>query len=193
MYVFPFPCSALYRPLCYPPQVRPVYLTIPTNMVDQKILSAPLSTPLSRRAPPNDPSVEKFVLDEIAKLAKDAQREGEKDGIVILVDACAIRHHVRDEVKELCEKTGFPVYAAPMGKTVVSEEYERYGGVCTSPDILKAIYRRCLVRGFMIDLHRKHHGPGNQGENRECEIDLVHRVFEVRFQHRQFHLQHSCQ
>src|SRR6266436_1905906 len=112
------------------PQVRPVYLTIPTNMVDQKISSTPLSVPLSRRAQLNDPSVEKFVLDEIAKLAKAAQSDGEKNGIVILVDACAIRHHVRDEVKELCEKTGFPVYAAPMGKTAVSEEYERYGGVC---------------------------------------------------------------
>jgi pyruvate decarboxylase len=96
-------------------------------MVDQKISSAPLAAPLSPRAPVNDPSVEKFVLDEIVKLAEAAQREGE---IVILVDACAIRHHVRDEVKDLCEKTGFPVYAAPMGKTVVSEEYERYGGVC---------------------------------------------------------------
>ena len=113
------------------PQVRPVYLTMPTNMVDQKISSAPLSTHLSRRAQSNDPSVEKFVLDEIAKLAKAAQSESEKDGIVILVDACAIRHHARDEVKELCEKTGFPVYAAPMGKTAVSEEYERYGGVRT--------------------------------------------------------------
>jgi len=97
---------------------------------DQKISSTPLSVPLSRRAQLNDPSVEKFVLDEIAKLAKAAQSDGEKNGIVILVDACAIRHHVRDEVKELCEKTGFPVYAAPMGKTAVSEEYERYGGVC---------------------------------------------------------------
>ena len=30
---------------------------------------------------------------------------------------------------DLCEKTGFPVYASPMGKTAISEEYERYGGV----------------------------------------------------------------
>ncbi|KIM89288.1 hypothetical protein PILCRDRAFT_219466 [Piloderma croceum F 1598] len=129
--------------------VRPVYLTMPTNMVDQKISSAPLSTPLSRRAQSNDPSVEKFVLDEIAKLAKAAQSESEKDGIVILVDACAIRHHVRDEVKELCEKTGFPVYAAPMGKTAVSEEYERYGGIyigsVTAPEIKEKIENAKLI------------------------------------------------
>lgn len=103
---------------------------MPTNIVDEKIPSAPLCTPLSPRDPLNQPAVEKFVVDEIAKLAKAAQTEGEKDGIIILVDACAVRHHVREEVKDLCEKTGFPVYAAPMGKTAVSEEYERYGGVC---------------------------------------------------------------
>jgi pyruvate decarboxylase len=110
-------------------QARPVYLTLPTNMVTEKISSASLATPLSRSPPSNDPATEIFVLDEIAKLAQAAQGEGEQDGIVILVDACAIRHGVRDEVKELCVKTGFPVYAAPMGKTAVSESYERYGGV----------------------------------------------------------------
>jgi pyruvate decarboxylase len=103
---------------------------MPTNLVDQKISAAPLSTTLAPRIAPNDPAVENFVIGEIVKLAKAAQGEGEKDGIVILVDACAIRHHVRDEVKDLCEQTGFPVYAAPMGKTAVSEEYNRYGGVC---------------------------------------------------------------
>jgi pyruvate decarboxylase len=129
--------------------VRPVYLAMPTNMVDQKIFSAPLSTPLSPRVPANEPAVEKFVIDEIAKLAKVAQTEGEKDGIIILVDACAIRHHVRDEVRDLCEKTGFPVYAAPMGKTAVSEEYERYGGIyigsITAPEIKEKIENAKLI------------------------------------------------
>lgn len=102
-------------------------------MVAVKISSAPLATPLSRHPPPNDAEVEKFVLDEIAKLAKVAhESDGGKDGVVILVDACAIRHGVRDEVKELCEKTGFPVYSAPMGKTAIDENYERYGGVRVS-------------------------------------------------------------
>lgn len=129
--------------------VRPVYLTIPTNMVDQKISSTPLSTPLSSRIAPNEPAVEKFVVEEIAKLAKAAQSEGEEDGIVILVDACAIRHHVRDEVMDLCEKTGFPVFAAPMGKTALSEEYERYGGIyigsITAPDIKEKIENAKLI------------------------------------------------
>jgi len=100
--------------------------------VDQKIPS----TPLSHCIPPNEPAVEKFVVDKIAKLAEAAQSGSGKDGIVILVDACAIRHHVRDEVRNLCEKTGFPVYAAPMGKTAINEEYDRYGGVCNLSPLL---------------------------------------------------------
>lgn len=98
-------------------------------MVAEKISSASLAIPLSRLPPPNDPATEKFVLDEIAKLAQAAHGEGEQNGVIILVDACTVRHGVRVEVKDLCEKTGFPVYAAPMGKTAVSESYERYGGV----------------------------------------------------------------
>lgn len=128
---------------------RPVYLTLPTNMVTEKISSATLATPLSRLPPPNDLAIERFVLDEIATLAKAAQTDGEEDGIVILVDACAIRHGVREEVKELCEKTGFPVYAAPMGKTAVSESYERYGGIyignITHPDIKEKIENAKLI------------------------------------------------
>jgi pyruvate decarboxylase len=116
-------------------------------MVDQNISSASLATSLTPCIPSNDPPTENFVLDEIAKLAKAAQVEGENDGIIILVDACAIRHHVRNEVKQLCEKTGFPVYAAPMGKTVISEEYERFGGVCIfiSPILIEALLMNLLV------------------------------------------------
>jgi pyruvate decarboxylase len=106
-------------------RARPVYLTLPTDLVFHKISSERLKIPLPRVPPPNDPEVEAFVLDEIVKLVEAAE-----DDVVILVDACAIRHDVRAEVNELIVKTGFPVYSAPMGKTVVSENYERYGGVC---------------------------------------------------------------
>ncbi|KAJ7612337.1 thiamine diphosphate-binding protein [Mycena polygramma] len=105
-------------------RARPVYLTLPTNLVFEKISSERLKIPLSRTQPPNDPDAEAFVVDEIVKLAASAQ-----DSIVVLVDACAIRHDVREEVHELLKKTGFPVYSAPMGKTAVSEAHERYGGI----------------------------------------------------------------
>lgn len=103
---------------------RPVYLSLPTDLVHEKIDSERLRIPLTRNQPQNDPQVESYVLDLISSLVKDA-----KGDVVVLVDACAIRHDVRGELNEFVKKTGFPVYAAPMGKTAVDETYERYGGI----------------------------------------------------------------
>ncbi|KAJ8457323.1 hypothetical protein ONZ51_g11605 [Trametes cubensis] len=103
---------------------RPVYLMLPTDVAYERIPAKRLQTPLSIEPPANDPEVEEFVLDEIVKLVEEAQND-----VIILVDACAIRHGVKQEVEELYRRTGFPVYSAPMGKTAVSESYERYGGI----------------------------------------------------------------
>ncbi|KAJ7209307.1 thiamine diphosphate-binding protein [Mycena pura] len=105
-------------------RARPVYLTLPTNLVFEKISSERLRIPLSRTQPPNDPDVAAFVVEEVVRLVQSA-----KEDVVILVDVCAVRHDAQAEVNELVVKTGFPVYAAPMGKTAVSENYERYGGI----------------------------------------------------------------
>jgi len=103
---------------------RPVYLTLPMDLVSTKISAKRLKVELPRSPPPNDPEVEAFVLDEIVKLVEEADQD-----VVILTDACVIRHHVRQEVNDLIHKTHFPVYSSPMGKTSVNENYERYGGV----------------------------------------------------------------
>ncbi|KAI0259828.1 pyruvate decarboxylase [Gloeopeniophorella convolvens] len=103
---------------------RPVYLTLPTDLVFNKIPRGSLNTPLKPTTPTNDPDIEKFVLDEIQQLVENAGSD-----VIILVDACSIRHDVTEETWELIQRTGFPVYAAPMGKTSVPEDYERYGGI----------------------------------------------------------------
>ncbi|TDL28903.1 pyruvate decarboxylase [Rickenella mellea] len=117
---------------------RPVYLTLPTDMVYLKISAEPLKTPIKPIWPQNNVETEKFVLDDIMKLIA-----GAGDQVVILADACAIRHHVRMELGELIQKTGFPVYAAPMGKSVVGEDYERYGGIyvgsISHPDVKEKV------------------------------------------------------
>lgn len=105
-------------------QARPVYLTLPTDLVFAHTPRARLQIPLDIHPPPNDADAEDFVLDEIVAAVQKAE-----GNVVILVDACAVRHHVRAEVAALIESTGFPVYAAPMGKTAVSEGGKRYGGV----------------------------------------------------------------
>jgi len=102
-----------------------VYLTLPTDLVYVNVPSSPLKTPLALNLVPNDEEVEQYVLDEIVKRVEEANGD-----VAILVDACAIRHGVVSEVRELMHKTGFPTYSAPMGKSVVHEDNERFGGVC---------------------------------------------------------------
>lgn len=97
---------------------------LPTDIAYMRIPATRLKTPLSAEPPANDPETEEFVLDEIVKLVEAANND-----VIILVDACGIRHGVKQELDELCRHTGFPVYAAPMGKSVIDESYPRYGGV----------------------------------------------------------------
>ncbi len=105
-------------------QARPVYLMLPTDRVFNKIPRSRLDTPLKSNPQPNDPHTEEFVIREIQKLVEQAGSE-----VIILVDACTIRHDVTNETWDLIKRTGFPVYSAPMGKAAVPEDYERYGGV----------------------------------------------------------------
>ena len=93
-------------------------------MVLQEVSSERLQIQLSPHWPTNDPLVEQFVIDRISDLVKEAESD-----VVVLVDACVIRHGVRKEVVALLKDTGFPVYTTPMGKTAVDENWNRYGGV----------------------------------------------------------------
>jgi pyruvate decarboxylase len=80
---------------------------------------------LSGAHPPNDAATESFVVDSIIKLVEEADGD-----VALIVDVCAVRHDTIAEVRELVEKTGFPVYSTPMAKAlIVNETYERYGGV----------------------------------------------------------------
>jgi pyruvate decarboxylase len=102
-----------------------VYLSLPTDVAYERTSAARLSTPLNREPPENDPDVEGSVIDSIHKLVKEADGD-----VAVLIDACTIRHRIKKELREFLDKTQFPVYAAPMGKTGIDEDYPRYGGVC---------------------------------------------------------------
>ena len=102
---------------------RPVYLSLPTDIVHQKVEGERLKTPLDLRVPDNKPEEEDYVVDIVLKhlhVAKDP---------IILVDACAMRHHTLDEVHELVQKSGLPTFVAPMGKGAINETLSNYGGV----------------------------------------------------------------
>ena len=129
-----------------------MYLELPTDRVYDKIPRGRLKTPLRPIRQATDLAEEDFVLGEIQQLVEKAGHE-----VVILVDACAIRHGVKEEVWELIQRTGFPVYSAPMGKTAVPEDYGRYGGVC----YLSFLPLRLVADAALIDLRRLPLASGN--------------------------------
>ncbi|KAL9002015.1 MAG: hypothetical protein Q9188_005032 [Gyalolechia gomerana] len=104
-------------------QSRPVYITLPTDMVEKKVEGERLKTPIDLRHPPNETEKEDYVVDVVLKYLHAAKNP------VILVDACAQRHRVLDEVHELIEKSNLPTFVAPMGKGAVTEILPNYGGV----------------------------------------------------------------
>lgn len=104
-------------------QSRPVYISLPTDMVLKQVEGQRLDTPIDLAKKPNDPEKEEYVVNLVLRLLHEA-----KDP-VILVDACAIRHRVLDEVHDLVQKSGLPTFVAPMGKSAVDETNPNYGGV----------------------------------------------------------------
>ena len=104
-------------------QSRPVYITLPTDMVQKKVEGARLKTPIDLTHPPNDQEKEDYVVDVVLKYLHAAKNP------IILVDACAQRHKVLKETHELVEKSNLPTFVAPMGKGAIDETLPNYGGV----------------------------------------------------------------
>lgn len=119
---------------------------MPTDLVGEMIPTKSLQVSLSRALPVNNPEVEAYVLNEIVKLIEEVHYN-----VVVLVDACTIRHDVRQEVNELIDKTHFALYAAPMGKTAISEQHECYGGVRRSYILSTVAYLAQIYIGSITD------------------------------------------
>ena len=102
---------------------RPVYVTLPTDIITAKVNGDRLKQPIDLSLPENDPEKEDYVVGVVLKYLHAAKNP------VILVDACAIRHRVLDEVRDLVEASGLPTFVAPMGKGAVNETHTNFGGV----------------------------------------------------------------
>lgn len=122
---------------------RPVYIALPTDMVQKKIEGDRLKTPIDLHFPKNDQAKEDYVVEVVLKYLLKAKNP------VILVDACAIRHRVLDEVHDLVEKTKLPVFVTPMGKGAVNETHPNYGGVYagdgSQPEVKKRVEAADLI------------------------------------------------
>ncbi|KAE8369797.1 thiamine diphosphate-binding protein [Aspergillus caelatus] len=104
-------------------QCQPVYIALPTDMVEQKVEGERLQTPIDLDEPVNEAEKEEYVVDVVLRYLRVAKNP------VILVDAGAIRHGVLRVIHELIQKTGFPTFVTPMGKGAVDETLPNFGGV----------------------------------------------------------------
>ena len=124
-------------------QSRPVYIALPTDMVQKKIEGERLKTPIDIHFPANDAAKEDYAVEVVLKYLLAAKNP------IILVDACAIRHRVLDEVHDLINKTGLPVFVTPMGKGAVNETHANYGGVYagegSQPDVKEQVEASDLI------------------------------------------------
>lgn len=127
---------------CYV-RAHPVYLGIPTDMAYAEISAAPLDRPIDLSPAENEEELETYLVEEITGLIHAAKKP------VILVDACAIRHRVLAEVQALMEKTRFPAFCTPMGKSAIQETDPLFGGIyigsITQPHIKEAVESADLV------------------------------------------------
>lgn len=121
---------------CYV-SAQPIYIALPTDMVLRKIPAEGLKTPINLELPENDPEIERDVIENITKMVYAA------NNAIILVDACAIRHRVVDEVHDLIDKSQLPAFATPMSKGAIDETNPRFGGVyvgsVSRPDVKGAV------------------------------------------------------
>lgn len=122
---------------------RPVYVGLPSNLVDLMVPASLLETPLDLSLKPNDPDAQDEVIETVERIIKDAKNP------VILVDACASRHNCKGEVAQLVDATQFPVFTTPMGKSGVNESHPRFGGVyvgsLSRPDVKEAVESADLI------------------------------------------------
>lgn len=107
--------------ICYV-QARPVYIALPTDFVHKKVSSKPLDTPLNIQVPKNDIDAENEVMAHLKNAIAKSQSP------IIIVDACTIRHRVKDNVRRFVKKTGFRVFTTPMGKSAISETIPNFCG-----------------------------------------------------------------
>ncbi len=101
-------------------QKRPVYIELPRDMVD-----APCDAP--QPLPPNVETSEPLPLREAVAEAA-AMIKGAKNP-AILAGIEVHRYGLQDALLELVKKTGLPIAATLLGKSVISEIHPQYVGV----------------------------------------------------------------
>ncbi|KAF8810967.1 putative pyruvate decarboxylase 2 [Phlegmacium glaucopus] len=135
---------------------RPAYLALPSDLVDEIIITHRLNHKLCVEEVKIDADAEQAAIDHIYRRFEDAFSGEVKDNVVVIADVSISRHHCKKEAAEFLSVTNLPVYGTPLGKTVVDETSERYGGIyvgdLSSADVKQKVESAKLVL-FIGPLH----------------------------------------
>ena len=131
---------------------RPVYIEIPRDMATRKCPAA--DGPLRIKKPFSEPEPLAEAVAEASNMLRAAKKP------VILAGVEMHRFGLQKSLVELVDRTGFPVAATMLGKSVISERHGRYLGVYEGSVGHEKVRRRVeqadcvlILGAFMTDIN----------------------------------------
>lgn len=154
---------------------RPVYIELPRDMVE---VTPRLPTPIPKTPEVSDRHALKEALAETVEWLNRAEQP------VILADVEIHRYGLGGALERFVDKTGIPVAATLLGKSVISEKHPRYIGVYEGalgrPEIQRYVEKSdCLLMlgTFLTDMNL---GIYTANLNRSHSIEATSEVIQVR-------------
>ncbi|CAF1409991.1 unnamed protein product [Rotaria sp. Silwood1] len=123
---------------------RPVYIGLAIDLSDFEV-NVDLSNlkSLKLKIPHNPKDEHAAAIEAIIDAAKKAEN------IIVIVDACAIRHDLMKTVLNFIERTQLPIYVTPMAKGGIDENHPQFRGVfagnCSLEQVQKEVYAANLI------------------------------------------------
>jgi pyruvate decarboxylase len=118
---------------------RPVYIFMPTDLVDQLVDATPLDRPLDLTPPFDQANV-----DSATTAILDALYASKHPSL--FVDCLVQRHGAVSECRQLAEALRIPVFTSNMGKGIVDETLPYYVGVCNGGQL----FRTCRLANHTL-------------------------------------------
>ncbi|KAF3163486.1 hypothetical protein TWF106_004783 [Orbilia oligospora] len=100
----------------------PVYLFVPTDVVDTPLNAARLETPLDLNLSTR-PETEGLIVNKILEAIEKSRKP------CILADVLAKRHAATKQTRRLIELAGYPAFSTILGKGLVDETSPLFGGM----------------------------------------------------------------
>jgi len=99
---------------------RPVYIELPRDIVHEPCLEP---KPWKKPERKSDPNALKEAIAEVSEMMRESKRPAILAGVEIH------RFNLQKPLLDLVKRTGYPVAATLLGKSVISERHEQYLGV----------------------------------------------------------------